>query len=123
MVHGDEGLAGPWAAKAEPGAKLTVMCWKRFVPAEDDAFNAMVAASRITVSTSGIPDAIRRMADEGQRVKLALSLHALTNGMRSELMPINRRYDLAAMIPRLGWAAVRTPPMPYRLLKLAEVYW
>ena len=34
----------------------------------------------------------------------------------------NRRYDLAAMIPRLGWAAVRTPPMPYRLLKLAEVY-
>jgi transposase-like protein len=35
----------------------------------------------------------------------------------------NRRYDLAAMIPRLGWAAVRTPPMPYRLLKLAEVYW
>ena len=34
----------------------------------------------------------------------------------------NRRYDLAAMIPRLCWAGVRTPPMPYRLLKLAEVY-
>ena len=34
----------------------------------------------------------------------------------------NRRYDLAAMIPRLGWAAVRTPPMPYRLLKLAEAH-
>jgi len=34
----------------------------------------------------------------------------------------NRRYDLPAMIPRLGWVAVRTPPMPYRLLKLAEVY-
>ncbi len=33
----------------------------------------------------------------------------------------NRRYDLAAMMPRLGWAALRTPPMPYRLLKLAEV--
>jgi hypothetical protein len=33
----------------------------------------------------------------------------------------NRRYDLAAMIPRLAWAGVRTPPMPYRLLKLAEV--
>ena len=29
----------PW--KAEPGAKLTVMRWKRFVPAEDDAFNAL----------------------------------------------------------------------------------
>jgi hypothetical protein len=34
----------------------------------------------------------------------------------------NRRYDLASMIPRLGWAAAQTPPMPYRLLKLAEVY-
>ena len=34
----------------------------------------------------------------------------------------NRRYDLAAMIPRLTWASVRTQPMPYRLLKLAEVH-
>jgi hypothetical protein len=34
----------------------------------------------------------------------------------------NRRYDLAAMLPRLTWAATRTPPMPYRLLKLAEVH-
>jgi ribosomal protein L37AE/L43A len=34
----------------------------------------------------------------------------------------NRRYDLAAMIPRLTWASVRTPPMPYHLLKLAEVH-
>ncbi|WP_342627419.1 IS1595 family transposase [Nguyenibacter vanlangensis] len=33
----------------------------------------------------------------------------------------NRRFDLASMIPRLGYAAVRTPPMPYRLLKLAEI--
>jgi hypothetical protein len=34
----------------------------------------------------------------------------------------NRRYDLAAMIPRLTWVSVRTPPMPYRLLKLAEIH-
>src|SRR5215213_9906998 len=33
----------------------------------------------------------------------------------------NRRYDLAAMLPRLTKAAAQTPPMPYRLLKLAEV--
>jgi transposase-like protein len=32
----------------------------------------------------------------------------------------NRRYDLPAMMPRLGYVALRTPPMPYRLLKLAE---
>ena len=34
----------------------------------------------------------------------------------------NRRYDLAAMIPRFTWASIRTIPMPYRLLKLAELY-
>ena len=34
----------------------------------------------------------------------------------------NRRYDLAAMMPRLLWAGVRTTPMPYRLLKLADIY-
>jgi len=33
----------------------------------------------------------------------------------------NRRYDLAAMLPRLAKAALQTPPMPYRLLKMAEV--
>ena len=32
----------------------------------------------------------------------------------------NRRYDLSVMIIRLGWVAMRTQPMPYRLLKLAE---
>ena len=32
----------------------------------------------------------------------------------------NRRFDIAAMLQRLGKAAVRTPPMPHRLLKLAE---
>ncbi len=34
----------------------------------------------------------------------------------------NRRYDLTAMMPRLLWIGVRTTPMPYRLLKLADIY-
>ena len=33
----------------------------------------------------------------------------------------NRRFDLPAMIERLTFVALRTPPMPYRLLKMAEV--
>ncbi len=35
----------------------------------------------------------------------------------------NRRLDLAGMIGRLGTAAALTPPMPYRLVKLAESHW
>jgi hypothetical protein len=34
----------------------------------------------------------------------------------------NRRYRLEDLLPRLVYAAVRTPPMPGRLLKLAENY-
>jgi transposase-like protein len=34
----------------------------------------------------------------------------------------NRRYRLEAMIPRLAFVALRTPPMPYHLLKLADVH-
>src|ERR1700709_2469614 len=48
-------FAKAWAQtaqwKAEPGAKLTVMGWKGFVPAEDDAFNAMVAAFQTATGT------------------------------------------------------------------------
>jgi hypothetical protein len=33
----------------------------------------------------------------------------------------NNRFDLKSMLPRLAKVAVRTPPMPYKLLKLAEL--
>jgi len=34
----------------------------------------------------------------------------------------NRRFDLTTLLPRLGYIAARTPPMPLRLLRMAEVY-
>jgi predicted RNA-binding Zn-ribbon protein involved in translation (DUF1610 family) len=34
----------------------------------------------------------------------------------------NRRFKLEAMLPRLGYAAVRTPPMPFRFLRMAEAH-
>jgi hypothetical protein len=35
----------------------------------------------------------------------------------------NRRFDLAGMVARLGAAAALTPPMPYKLVTLAEAHW
>jgi 23S rRNA (adenine2503-C2)-methyltransferase len=82
-----------------------------------DPDNGLVSARHITVSTSGIPGAIRRMADEGQRVKLALSLHALTNGMRSDLMPINRRYDLTELMDAIEYYYRKTrQPVTYEYI-------
>ncbi len=54
----------------------------------------LVPAKRITLSTAGIVPGILRMADEKRTVKLALSLHATTNGLREKLMPIARQYSL-----------------------------
>jgi len=56
-----------------------------------------LSARRLTVSTVGIVPGIRRLADEGIPVTLALSLHAANDELRNRLVPINRRYPLAAL--------------------------
>lgn len=53
---------------------------------------------RMTVSTSGIEPAIRRFALEPQRPKLALSLNASNDTVRAEIMPITRKWNIAALL-------------------------
>jgi 23S rRNA (adenine2503-C2)-methyltransferase len=48
----------------------------------------------ITVSTVGIPDQMRRLADEGLQVTLALSIHAGTEDTRRQLVPVGRKYGM-----------------------------
>jgi 23S rRNA (adenine2503-C2)-methyltransferase len=57
----------------------------------------LLGPKRITLSTSGLVEGIKRMADERRSIKLALSLHATTNGLRTELMPINKKWNLTAL--------------------------
>lgn len=57
-----------------------------------------IGARHITVSTVGLVPQIRKFADEGIQVTLAISLHAATDEERSALLPINRRYPLAELI-------------------------
>ncbi len=52
----------------------------------------------ITVSTCGIAPAIRQLAGEGLQVTLAVSLHAATDAVRSQIMPINQRYGLEELM-------------------------
>ena len=52
----------------------------------NDPHGLGIGARRITVSTSGIPDGIRRLADSGRQWNLALSLHATTNTQRARLI-------------------------------------
>jgi 23S rRNA (adenine2503-C2)-methyltransferase len=56
-------------------------------------------ARRITVSTSGLAPQIMKLAQEGVAVRLAISLHGATNEVRSQIMPINKKYPLEELIP------------------------
>jgi 23S rRNA (adenine2503-C2)-methyltransferase len=64
--------------------------------ADPDGLN--LSQRRITVSTSGLVPQIRRLADEGLEITLAISLHAPTDDLRDSLMPINRRFPLSPLI-------------------------
>ncbi len=56
-----------------------------------------IAARRIVVSTAGHAVHIRRMAEERRTAKLAVSLHSAVEATRLRLMPITRKFGLAAL--------------------------
>lgn len=62
----------------------------------------------ITVSTCGIVPGIRRLAEEQLTITLALSLHAVTQEKRRELMPIANRYDLSEVLDACGYYFEKT---------------
>jgi 23S rRNA (adenine2503-C2)-methyltransferase len=61
-----------------------------------------LGARQMTISTVGLVPAIRRMSKEPEQVGLAVSLHAPTDELRDEIVPINRRYPLALLIRAVG---------------------
>ncbi len=63
---------------------------------------------RITLSTAGLVPGIYRLAEEGLQITLAVSLHAATDALRSELMPINRRYPLDKLFAAVRAYILRT---------------
>ena len=56
-----------------------------------------MSARRITVSTAGIAKMIRKLAEDGARFNLALSLHAANDAKRDRIMPINEQNSLTEL--------------------------
>jgi 23S rRNA (adenine2503-C2)-methyltransferase len=78
-----------------------------------------LGARRITVSTSGLVPQIHRLAAEGLAVGLAVSLHATTDEVRTELVPVNRRWpihELLAAAREYGRATGRRVTLEYTLI-------
>jgi 23S rRNA (adenine2503-C2)-methyltransferase len=67
-----------------------------------------LGARRITVSTSGLVPGIERLAGEGLALGLALSLHATTDELRDQLVPVNRRWPLRELLPAAQAYGLRT---------------
>lgn len=67
-----------------------------------------ISQRNITVSTCGIVPGIRRLAEEQLTITLALSLHAVTQEKRRELMPIANRYDLSEVLDACSYYFEKT---------------
>ncbi|SNR72470.1 23S rRNA m(2)A-2503 methyltransferase [Haloechinothrix alba] len=62
----------------------------------------------VTVSTVGLAPAMRKLADEGMQVRLALSLHAPDDELRNELVPVNNRWPVDEILAAARYYLDRT---------------
>jgi 23S rRNA (adenine2503-C2)-methyltransferase len=66
-----------------------------------------IGARHITVSTSGLAPQIKKLADEPLQIRLAISLHAATDQVRDQIMPINSRYNIETLLSACDCYAAR----------------
>ncbi len=101
-------------ARTEPGRRITNLVYKgmgeplhnyqavaKSLRILTDDLGANLSYRRITVSTVGLVPGINKLAKESQRPNLAISLNASDDATRSQIMPINRRFDIAELLSTL----------------------
>ncbi len=79
-----------------------------------------IGARRITISTCGVVPKIKKLAQEGLQIELAVSLHGSSNESRNVLMPVNKKYpvdELIAACKEYGQATKRQITFEYILIK------
>lgn len=67
---------------------------------------------RITVSTAGVSKMMHKLADDGVKFNLALSLHAANDEKRSQIMPINESNSLESLATALNYFYSKTGTRP-----------
>jgi 23S rRNA (adenine2503-C2)-methyltransferase len=80
-----------------------------------DVFFETISPRRVTVSTSGFPEGIRRLGRRTKVPNLAVSINAADDATREAIMPVSRRHPLGDVI-----AAMREFPLPPRRRITAE---
>ena len=79
-----------------------------FLQMISDESGLHISQRNITVSTCGIVENMRRLADEKLQITLALSLHGSTQEKRQELMPIANRYSVSEVIDACRYYFMQT---------------
>jgi len=64
----------------------------------NDPSGRNIGVRHLTISTCGIAPAIKRLADEGIHPRLAISLNAPTDDLRTKLMPVNAKYPIKILL-------------------------
>jgi 23S rRNA (adenine2503-C2)-methyltransferase len=81
-----------------------------------------ISARRITISTVGLPAAIKRLSGLNSRYQLAVSLHAPNDKLRNRLVPVNDRIGLEAILSASDeYFAVSGRRLTYEYVLLADV--
>ncbi|WP_091742152.1 23S rRNA (adenine(2503)-C(2))-methyltransferase RlmN [Phenylobacterium immobile] len=85
-----------------------------------DGEGIAISRRRITVSTSGVVPELKPLGERTQAM-LAISLHATNDALRDELVPLNKKYDIAALMAGIraypGIANTRRVTFEYVMLK------
>lgn len=92
----------------------------KFVTMLSDEHGLHISQRNITASTCGIVPNIRRLAQEGLQITLALSLHAPNQEKRKELMPVADKYELSEVMAACDYYFEKTgrrPTFEYSLVK------
>ncbi len=70
----------------------------KFIKIANNQAGLNVGARHITISTSGIVPAIKKLAEVDLQYRLAISLHAANDNLRDELVPINKKYSIKELL-------------------------
>jgi 23S rRNA (adenine2503-C2)-methyltransferase len=100
----------------EPLANLTNLL--RAIRIINAPWGLEIGARHITISTSGLAPQIRKLAAEPTQFRLAISLHGATDEVRSQIMPVNRKYNLGTLLEACAYyvAAKRRLMFEYILI-------
>lgn len=68
---------------------------------DKEGFN--LGARHFSISTAGVPEGVMKLAEEKLQVNLAISLHAPDDKLRSEIMPIDKKYPIKEVLNAVDW--------------------